>query len=65
MYYLTEDGNFEFFALKNGNCHSQGKIKVGEPIPNPMTVQIGLYLLVWPDRTKNRFILYDLKCSFV
>ena len=65
MYILTDDGNFEFFSLKNGDCHNQGKIKVGEPMPNPMTVQIGLYLLVWPDKTKNRFNLYDLKCRLL
>lgn len=65
MYYLTKDGSFEFLSLRNGVCHIQGKIKVGEPIPNHMTLQIGLYLLVWPDKTKNRFLMFDLKCSLL
>lgn len=64
LYYLTRDGNFEFVTLRNGECHVQGKIKIGEAISNHMTLQMGLYLLVWPDKSKNRFVMFDLKCKF-
>ena len=61
MYYLTTDGIVEFLTMRNGICFNQGRVRINEPLAKPLLIQMGLYMLIWPDKTKNRFHMFDLK----
>jgi hypothetical protein len=66
LLYLTKMGKLLLVGLRTGECQSLAKFTVEEPIqPNFMIFQMGTYLVLWPDRQKNYFNMYDLKCSIM
>lgn len=50
-------------GVKNGECQIHCRIQIEAPIKSVMTLQMGSYLMVWPDKSKNNFNIYDLKSN--
>lgn len=63
VYYLTSKGTLAFVGLRNNECQTMGKVRIEEKIENPIVVQYGFYMAVWPNRRSPRFHFYDLRCT--
>ena len=64
LLYLTKQGKLILMGLRSGECQVLAKLVVEEPITDKyMIFQMGSYLVLWPDRSKNYFNMYDTKCK--
>lgn len=62
FFYITSEGKLVFAGLRNAECQVLAKVDIHVPLGDPLTLQLGFHLLVWPDRTRNEFMAFDLKC---
>ncbi len=63
FFYITSQHKLVFAGLRNAECQVLAKVVIHEQLADPLVLQLGFHLLVWPDRARNEFIAFDLKCS--
>jgi hypothetical protein len=63
FFYITSANQLVFAGLRNAECQVLAKVGLHEWLADPLVLQLGFHLLVWPDRARNEFTAFDLKCS--